>query len=215
MTMTAGKESSGASFVTVDFGGGDGFKAVGADSLAAGDFLFAPSGPEPVNGTSGNDKLTGSDNADDVINGMNGHDTLYGLSGNDALNGGAGNDHLYGGAGNDRLEGGDGHDKLLGEAGDDVLVGGAGNDWMDGGTGADIFVIAPGGGFDSIYRFETGSDKLDLSAFGFGDMAGLEEAADVTRSLDGRSLWIDFGGGDHVSVFGLDVDKISAQNVIF
>jgi Ca2+-binding RTX toxin-like protein len=212
--MTSGKETSGASFVTVDFGGGDGFKAVGADSLAAEHFLFAPSGPEPVNGTSGNDKLTGSDNAD-AVNGMNGHDTLYGLAGDDTLRGGSGYDHLYGGAGNDRLEGGDGHDKLLGEAGEDVLVGGAGNDWMDGGTGADTFVVAPGGGFDSIYRFETGSDKLDFSAFGFEDMADLEDSADVTRSLDGRSLRIDFGGGDHVSVFGLDVDKISAQNVIF
>jgi Ca2+-binding RTX toxin-like protein len=172
-----------------------------------------PATGTPVNGSSGNDHLNGRDTVDDVVNGLGGHDTLRGLSGNDTLAGDGGNDHLYGGAGNDRLEGGNGGDKLLGEAGNDLLIGGAGNDWMDGGAGADTFVFARGSQADIVSGFQIGSDKLDLSAFGFGDMTGLLGSASVTASATSKTLWVDFGGGDRLTVFG--IGKLTADHVIF
>jgi Ca2+-binding RTX toxin-like protein len=182
-----------------------------ADRLVALDGAPPPSGATPVNGTAGNDNLQGKDTVDDVMNGLGGHDTLNGLSGNDTVRGDGGNDQLYGAAGNDRLEGGDGHDRLNGDDGNDVLVGGAGDDWMDGGAGADTFVFARGGHADLVSGFQAGSDKLDLSAFGFGDMAGLTQSATVTGSSS--MLWVDFGGGDRLTVFG--IGKLTADNVIF
>lgn len=74
--------------------------------------------------------------------------------------GGTGTDLLIGGAGSDRLEGGDGNDWLQGGGGADLLIGGA---------GADRFVIAAPGdssaaAADTIQGFESGVDKIDLTA---------------------------------------------------
>lgn len=78
---------------------------------------------------------------------------------------------LIGGAGNDRLFGGDGNDRL---------VGGDGRDFLTGGSGADVFVAeknsvkstGKSGSFstDTITDFVAGTDKIDLSAFGFSDI---------------------------------------------
>jgi Ca2+-binding RTX toxin-like protein len=155
--------------------------------------------------------VNGRDNSADVINGQGGDDTLRGLSGDDLLRGGVGNDHLVGGTGNDRLDGGAGHDDLQGDDGNDILIGGAGNDWLAGGAGADKFVFARGGHADIVNGFEAGSDKLDLSAFGFGDMAGLTKSATMTAGAN--MLWVDFGSGDRLTVYG--ITKLTADNVIF
>lgn len=78
---------------------------------------------------------------------------------------------LIGGAGNDRLFGDDGNDRL---------VGGDGRDFLTGGSGADVFVAeknsvkstGKSGSFstDTITDFVAGTDKIDLSAFGFSDI---------------------------------------------
>ncbi|SIR65391.1 Hemolysin-type calcium-binding repeat-containing protein, partial [Aromatoleum tolulyticum] len=62
----------------------------------------------------------------------------------------SGNDWLWGTEGQDVLLGGAGDDQLVGNGGDDVLDGGAGNDKLDGGAGADTYVLAAGGGSDTI-----------------------------------------------------------------
>jgi Ca2+-binding RTX toxin-like protein len=74
-------------------------------------------------------------------------------------------------AGNDSIVGGTGNDNLNGGAGADVLTGGAGADVLTGGTEADTFVFlaigdstAAIGGRDTITDFESGVDKIDLSA---------------------------------------------------
>ena len=41
-------------------------------------------------------------------------------------------------------------DALYGEGGDDIIYGGTGDDLLQGGDGADVFVLAPGGGHDTI-----------------------------------------------------------------
>ena len=90
------------------------------------------------------------------------------------LNGEAGNDTQWGGVGNDTLNGGLDNDILRGGAGADVLNGGAGDDQLVGGAGRDIFVYdAAGWGYDQIFDFTTGTDRLDFRGSGVTSTAGL------------------------------------------
>lgn len=79
------------------------------------------------------------------------------------------NNQIVGNAGANWLSGGEGMDYLMGMDGADILDGGAGQDYLLGGAGADIFrfTLASHTAFglaDKIGDFETGADKIDLSA---------------------------------------------------
>lgn len=82
------------------------------------------------------------------------------------------NNDFIGDEGNNTIWGYGGSDELLGNGGDDTLIGGAGKDELVGGAGADVFVFGPNdsgiGGWnrDLIYDFVSGTDRIDLSAFG-------------------------------------------------
>ena len=80
-------------------------------------------------------------------------------------------DTMAGGLGNDTLIGGAGGDRLLGGQGRDHLIGGAGADRLTGGNGADVFVFGPADGKDRVTDYIDGTDRIDLSAFGFADFA--------------------------------------------
>ena len=58
-----------------------------------------------------------------------------------------------------------GEGRLSAGAGDDILIDGAGADRLRGGAGADIFVLGIDGRTDVIEDFETGKDRVDLSAW--------------------------------------------------
>jgi Ca2+-binding RTX toxin-like protein len=123
-----------------------------------------------LDGAGGDDALHGSGLAD-ALRGGAGHDVVDGAGGGDLISGGAGRDRLAGGPGDDMLEGGGGRDELRGGAGDDRLAGDGGSDWLAGGSGADTFVFdaardsGPGSSRrDTIADFETGRDRIDLSA---------------------------------------------------
>jgi Ca2+-binding RTX toxin-like protein len=73
---------------------------------------------------------------------------------------------VYGNAGANILNGGGGNDQLVGGAGNDRLNGGTGSDTLNGGSGDDRFVFTGTPGSDTIVDFTSGTDKLDLSAFG-------------------------------------------------
>jgi Ca2+-binding RTX toxin-like protein len=110
----------------------------------------------------GNDRIYGA-GGNDVLDGGDGRDNLYGGDGNDTLYGGRGNDRFYGNAGNDSILGGDGRDFIFGGNGDDLLDGGAGSDRLFGNGGSDTFVLEEGMGRDFIYRFEDGTDSIQLA----------------------------------------------------
>ncbi len=127
---------------------------------------------------SGNDTVVGwTQNL--TVNLGSGNDWFadYSAGNNDFVLGGFGDDTLQGLAGNDQLYGNEGNDLLWGGAGNDVLLAGAGQDIMRGDGGADVFffalasestLLAP----DYVSDFETGTDKIDLSAIDANSVGG-------------------------------------------
>ncbi|HEX8644906.1 MAG TPA: M10 family metallopeptidase C-terminal domain-containing protein, partial [Allosphingosinicella sp.] len=98
-------------------------------------------------------------------------ETILGVGTTDIIVALGGDDFLQGRGGNDRLDGGAGDDQIYGGRGDDVLIGGPGSDDLTGNAGADRFVYTDAGDStdiaeDGIFGFETGVDKIDLSALG-------------------------------------------------
>ena len=121
--------------------------------------------------------------------------TLYGvgnaldnqITGSDAAN------WLLGGAGNDRIDGGKGNDVLYGEA------------------GADTFVFGASSGIDTIADFTPGTDKLDLSAYGFANFAAVQAAM---TDQGGGIMNIALGGGNYVILIGVTKAQLAAGDFI-
>jgi hypothetical protein len=126
--------------------------------------------------------------------------------------------------GNDTLTGTDGADTIWGDAqqdgptgGNDILNGGAGNDYLSGGPGADTFVGAPGGGVDTIRWFESGTDKIDVSQFGWKSFAEMQ-AAGVVMTPEAAAngvgvVTLDLGNGDGFKVVG--VNALTESDLVF
>jgi VCBS repeat-containing protein len=163
---------------------------VGADTIAAlggSDFVGGGGGSDQIDGGSGVDQLYG-DSGNDVIVGGDGDDLMSGGDGNDSLSGQAGNDNLFGDNGDDGLSGGDGNDNLEGADGDDILAGGEADDYLSGGLGLDVLTGGGGSdafafqsasnGADEIADFVSGTDRIFVSASGFG--GGLAPGGSVT-----------------------------------
>jgi Ca2+-binding RTX toxin-like protein len=166
--------------------GGDGndrlFGERGDDILSGGkgdDSLWGGQGNDIAFGGGDNDRLWG-ESGDDILIGDDGDDLIYGGAGNDYLLGGSGRDSLWGDAGQDILNGGGGDDLLFGGAGNDDLFGGGGDDIIFGGLGADRFRFANllSQGIDRIKDYQSGLDKIIISAIGFG--GGLQAGTTIT-----------------------------------
>lgn len=155
--------------------------------LGSGDDIFVSwSGETTVWAGAGDDWLADYGNSDDIFYGEAGNDALYGLAGNDVL---------FGGAGTDLVIGGDG---------DDVLVGGAGGDWMRGDAGADIFVFESWADieWDTVAEFESGLDRIDLSALGVsivGAFTGQAGQMTISAGAAGDAFLSFDGDGDGVA----------------
>jgi Ca2+-binding RTX toxin-like protein len=89
------------------------------------------------------------------------------------INAGMGDDVLTGGRANDFLVGGGGNDRLNGKEGNDSFIGGA---------GADTFVFSGTAGNDRIIDFVSGTDRIDLSAYGITS-ANVSTAASGTDTI--------------------------------
>ena len=97
---------------------------------------------------------------------------------------------------------GDGGDRLEGGSGADVLTGGAGDD---------LFRFASGDGADAIVDFADGEDRIDLRGHtgvgSFGDLT-------IRQSSSGDAV-IDLGGGDQLTLTGVQVSTLDASDFLF
>ncbi len=153
----------------------------------------------------------GRDN--DLVDANGGNDKVNGGGGNDVILGGTGNDDLKGMQGNDTLRGEDGHDDLRGGQGMDLIAGGTGNDDLTGGKGADVFLFAAGDDKDVIEDFRNGQDRIDLTAYGFDGYHDFRAKADVYAHE--KSVIIDLGHGDKITLDGIKLSQIESSDFIF
>ncbi|MFZ1416317.1 MAG: hypothetical protein WAS73_17315 [Defluviicoccus sp.] len=140
-------------------------------------------------GTNAADIIAGTGGAD-VIRGGNGNDQVVAGAGADRVFGDNGNDRLFGGDGNDSLSGGNGNDSLDAGAGDDRLSGDQGNDRLTGGPGKDQFVVARGGGTDTITDFNIADDRIVVG----NDLKNARNLVDLAIRQDGANTIVDFKG---------------------
>ncbi len=195
---------TGSIGVTVDLGndGVDVGAGQGADT-----FLNI----ENLRGTVNADDLTGDSGAN-LFWGEDGNDTIDGAGGNDILHGSNGDDTLEGGDGADQLHGGNGDDTLDGEAGNDRLIGREGTNQLTGGAGDDTFIFGDFGATDTVTDFNTGNNKLDISAFDFADVEAVKAASNnsglnTTITLDDT--------GDTVTLLGVQKEDFVSGDFIF
>lgn len=139
------------------------------DNLATGTAVITK--PPYVFGTPGDDSVAGGGDTTQIVYGGAGNDTLNGTGVDDTIYGGSGNDTIKGNGGDDTIYGGSGNDTINGNNGNDIIIGGFGADKLTGSNGDDHFVylsVADSNAvqFDSITDFVSGSDKIDLTAFG-------------------------------------------------
>ncbi|MEZ5715568.1 MAG: calcium-binding protein [Paracoccaceae bacterium] len=213
---------------------------VGDDEMHGGsdqDTLLGTAGNDIMYGDDGDDVLRGGndhdlqhgDDGNDIVIGGTGRDTLYGDAGNDILRGNGGFDTVDGGDGDDFVAGGAQADLVLGGAGNDTVQGGGGFDTIDGGTGddeltgnfnADTFLFADGHGADTITDFEAtnNAEKIDLS--GISAITSLADLNLGSATLGaatqvGADVVIDTGGGNSITLAGVSLSDLDANDFIF
>jgi serralysin len=106
---------------------------------------------------------------------------------------GSGNFTGVGFSNNNMITGGAGSDFLSGVDGDDILIGRSGADELLGGLGADQFRYVGGEiGYDRIYDFSPGVDRIGLSSSGFArttTIAFVSSATPVATSANSTFLY--------------------------
>jgi len=107
----------------------------------------------------------------------------------------------------------------IGTSGDDLMVGlggtvidaGAGDDLILASRNADIFNFDTGDGADIITRFDIDEDVIDLADAGVDDFTALQA---LIRDEAGDTL-IDFGDGDMITLVGVTVASLTADDFDF
>lgn len=180
-----------------------------------------------VYANAGSDTITLSSTLQYITYGGTGNDTVSGVGFiGDFIDGEQGNDVLFGGGGADSLFGGSGSDKLGGGNGDDHLYAGTGKDRLTGNGGADHFVFSSTGEMglgqtrDIITDFRSGTDKIDLSAFGegltfIGNVAFSGAAGEVRFDAVKGQLQVDLDGGGLDGAVELTNGSVQAQDLLF
>jgi Ca2+-binding RTX toxin-like protein len=116
---------------------------------------------------------------------------------------------IDGKGGEDILIGSDFDDVLFGGAGNDLLDGGAGNDILDGGKGLNTYVFADGYDNDTIVKYKAGKDIVDLT--GVSGVSNFSEIALLMEQIDRKTVLIDFGNGDSLTLQKTTIDLLTAN----
>lgn len=207
---TGASVSGGSGSDTIDFFNNGGARGGVIVSLAVtteqntGQGTFALDTVENANGT----------NFADVLSGSTAANILAGYLGDDRLSGGDGADILYGDNALQFEASGSGVTSIF-EAdvgGADALIGGSGADTLFGGAGADAFVyltLTDSGtrAADTIMDFETGVDRIDLSAID-ADAGAASDQAFHLGATSGRTgdIVLSYDAGSNLTTVALYVD---------
>jgi Ca2+-binding RTX toxin-like protein len=105
---------------------------------------------------------------------------------------------------------------LNGGDGSDFLAGGVGNDIQIGGSGNDVFFYRAGDGADRIEDFEAGAGDGDQIAFGdASSLPGSLGDVQAAASQAGANVVLDFGEGENLTLVGVNVASLNADDFIF
>ncbi len=129
--------------------------------------------------------------------------------------GNRGDNRLSGHANDDILNGGKGADMLRGGQGNDVLCGGRGKDMLKGGSGFDTFVFKLGCGKDTILDFNPNSGAEDIDLTSVATITGFSDLLNNHMTQVGDDTVIDFGGGDVLTLVGIDIGDLDASDFLF
>lgn len=114
----------------------------------------------------------------------------------------------------DNIDAADGNDTVYSGYGDDTLNGGAGSDLLYGGTGADVFVFGKysSNNSDIIGDFAVGQDNIRIT-----DFSGITSFASIQplMTTSGGNTVIDFGAGNTLTLQGVSVASLTANDFIF
>ncbi|MCB1450093.1 MAG: pre-peptidase C-terminal domain-containing protein [Nitratireductor sp.] len=203
----------------------------GTDTMYGGDdidYMWGGTGGDTMHGNDGADWLRGEGGVDflygeagnDVLIGGDGNDQMWGGSDTDTFYGEANNDIIYGEANGDVAFGQDGNDSIFGGSEGDFLFGGIGTDTINGGTENDLmwgnmpglldgvrdtFVFDPGWGFDAIYDFELGIDRVR-----FEGVAGLTQFSNLVLFDGGANVTVVFGS-DAITLYGVTQAELESN----
>jgi len=204
------------------------------------DRLFGGDGADTMLGGNGRDTLSGDAGADRLVGGNQIDWASYDAAGAavaaslttgtgsagealgdvlidiENLEGSAFNDTLTGSSGTNRLDGGAGGDVLSGAGGADILAGEGGADTATGGAGNDAFWYRTGEGADTITDFTAGAATDDvIRLFGFGAAVNTFAEVIALASQVGADTVIDFGGGNSITLEGVAVGSLHADDFLF
>jgi serralysin len=119
----------------------------------------------------------------------------YDLNGRDIITGDGHGFYMIGDSTADTLIGGSTGDVIQAGAGNDIVIGGGGGDAIWGGAGADVFTYlaatdSNSAGTDTIFDFQSGVDKLDLTAL----RTGASDVYGVAVSGGSTFIFVDLHG---------------------
>jgi Ca2+-binding RTX toxin-like protein len=145
-------------------------------------------------GGAGNDWMADYASASNAA-GAGNNDWMFGEDGDDALYGLEGNDQIYGGQGRDILVGGVGSDTLSGDLGSDWIALGLNAAGTAGDGAVDIVLFGSRwdtwdpnrAGMDAIVQFETGIDRIDLSAVDANTLVAGDQAFTIGALTAGQA----------------------------
>lgn len=190
---------------TFNLGGGDDE----ADLGGGNDVLFIGSGANSLDGGDGVDRLSFSPLNAGIDADMSTGQAVSSLGETTTF---SNFENLIGTNSDDNLTGDSNRNVINGLGGDDTIEGGGGNDILIGGTGgdSDLFLFDLGSGADTVNRFDVGAggDVLDISAYGFGSLADVDEA------LSGNKLILS-ESGDSIFIKGINTSDLVDDNFVF
>ena len=179
---------------SVKFGLASGNYSIDSEDNAASFTIVDTSTDNEISGTTGDDNLYGT-NASEIISGGRGDDNISGNGGMDTLIGGRGDDDIYGGFEADEISGGRGDDFIFGNGGNDLINSGFGFDTVFLGKGEATVILDQGEGFDTIFNFQLGATKFEVSSLDNLNFADSDSGAEIF--LQGDKLAVVAGQSAH------------------